>query len=139
MREGTPAGDATIAPSARGPASAAGGGADEFVGDGIATALSGLYASAMTREMIVQIWESEGVKPTGDTITVRDDREATCFVETKGELLAVSRVIRLDLRDGFIALGTAKDERFVFAYEDILGFKLAGPATPRDRPTGFAR
>jgi hypothetical protein len=93
----------------------------------------------MTRETIVQIWESEGIKPTGHSIIVRDDREATCFIETKGELMTVARVTKLGLRDGFIALGTAKDERFVFAYEGILGFKLSGAATPRDRPTGFAR
>jgi hypothetical protein len=107
--------------------------------DEIATRLSELYASAMTRETIVQIWESEGLRPTGHTITVRDDREATCFIETKGELMTVSRVTRLELNDGFIALGTAKDERYIFVYEDVLGFKLSGAAAPKDRAAGFGR
>jgi hypothetical protein len=111
-----------------------------FADDEIATGLSGLYASAMTRETIVQIWESEGARPAaGHTITVRDDREATCFIETKGEVMTISRVTRLDLHDGFIAIGTAKDERYSFVYEDVLGFKLSSPATSKDRAAGFGR
>jgi hypothetical protein len=140
---GTAAGFAWFVPLSLGDATPAGpgvaGGAVDSPGDGIATGLSGLYASDMTREMIVQIWEAEGVKAVGHTITIRDEREATCFVETKGELMTISRVIRLELRDGFISLGTAKDERFVFAYEGILGFKLSSPAAPKDRPAGFGR
>jgi hypothetical protein len=107
--------------------------------DEIATGLPGLYASVMTRETIVQIWESEGLRPTGHTITVRDDREATCFIETKGELMTVSRVTRLELLDAFIALGTAKEERYIFLYDDVLGFKLSGAAAPKDRAAGFGR
>lgn len=107
--------------------------------DEIATALPGLYASAMTRETIVQIWESEGLRLTGHTITIRDDREATCFIETKGELMTVSRVARLELHDAFIALGTAKEERYIFVYEDVIGFKLSGAAAPKDRAAGFGR
>src|SRR3954453_19216265 len=98
-----------------------------------------MYALAMTRGTIVQIWEAGGVRPTGNTITVRDYREATCFIETKGELMTVSRVTRLELHDGFIALGIAKDERYIFVYEDVLGFKLSGAAAPKDRAAGFGR
>ena len=94
----------------------------------------------MTREIIVQIWESEGAKLTGNTLVIREEREATCFIETKGELMAISRVNKLDLGEGFISIGTAKDERYVFGYADVLGFKLSGPTTPtRDRPAGFGR
>ena len=108
--------------------------------DVIATGLSGLYDLFMTRETIVQIWESEGIKPTGHTIAIRDDREASCFIETKGELMTVTRVSKLELRDTFIAITTAKDERFIFVYEDVLGFKLGGQNEKRDRPTaGFGR
>jgi len=91
----------------------------------------------MTRETIIQIWEAEGAKLTGNTVTIREEREATCFVETQGELMSIARLTKLDLRDGFVSLQTAKDERYIFAYEDILGFKLATPAAPRDRPAGF--
>lgn len=91
----------------------------------------------MTRETIVQIWEAEGTRAAGHTITIREEREATCFIETKGELMTVARVTKLDLHDAFITIGTAKDERYVFAYEDVLGFKLSSPAAPKDRPAGF--
>ena len=93
----------------------------------------------MTREMIVQLWESEGVRPAGNTITIREEREATCFIESKGELMTVARVVKLELKEGFIALATAKDERFVFAYDVILGFKLSSPAAPKERAAGFGR
>jgi len=91
----------------------------------------------MTREMIVQIWEAEGTKPSGHTLTIREDREATCFIETEGEVMTIGKVVRLDLREDFIALQTSKDERYVFAYNDILGFKLSSPTTPKERPAGF--
>jgi hypothetical protein len=89
--------------------------------------------------MIVQIWETEGSKLSGHAITIREEREATCFVETPGEVMTIGRLTKMELRDGFIALQTAKDERYVFAYEDVLGFKLASPAAPKDRPAGFGR
>jgi hypothetical protein len=93
----------------------------------------------MTRDMIVQIWEAEGAKLAGQAINIREEREATCFIESPGEVMAIARVTKLDLRDGFLSLQTAKDERFVFAYEDVLGFKLSSPSTPKDRPAGFGR
>ncbi len=94
----------------------------------------------MTRETIVQIWESEGIKPAGHTIAIRDGREATCFIGTKGELMTITRLTRLELRDSSISIATAKDERFVFASEDVLGFKLAAAPEKRARPTaGFGR
>jgi hypothetical protein len=93
----------------------------------------------MTREMIVQIWEAEGAKVSGHTVSVREDREATCFVQTQGEGMSIGRIMKIELRDGFICLQTAKDERYMFAYEDVLGFKLSSPSTPKDRATGFGR
>jgi hypothetical protein len=93
----------------------------------------------MTREIIIQIWEAEGAKLSGHSVNVREDREATCFVQTQGDVMSIARIMKIELRDGFICLQTAKDERYVFAYEDILGFKLSSPATPKDRATGFGR
>jgi hypothetical protein len=93
----------------------------------------------MTREMIVEIWEAEGAKLSGHAINVREDREATCFVQTQGDVMSIARLTKLELRAGYISLQTAKDERYVFAYEDVLGFKLSSPATPKDRATGFGR
>jgi len=94
----------------------------------------------MTRDTIVQLWEAEGAKLTGHSVNIREDREATCFIQTKGDVMSIARVTKLDLRDSFIAIQTSKDERFVFAYEDILGFKLSSIAVAKDRPpAGFGR
>jgi hypothetical protein len=93
----------------------------------------------MTRDMIAQIWEAEGAKLSGHVVNIREEREATCFIQTQGDMMSISRITKLDLREGFIALQTSKDERFVFAYEDILGFKLSSPSMPKDRPAGFGR
>jgi hypothetical protein len=83
----------------------------------------------MTREIILQILESEGAKGGSNGFSVREDREATCFVSTPGDLLQIPRVVKIDLKDKFISLQTAKDERFLFAYEDVLGFKMAASST----------
>jgi hypothetical protein len=93
----------------------------------------------MTREIIVQIWEAEGAKVSGHNVAIREEREATCFVATHGEVMSIGKITKMELRDGFVALQTAKDERFIFAYEDILGFKLASPSAPKDRAAGFGR
>ena len=45
------------------------------------------------------------------------------------------------MHDAFIRLvaKSLKDERFAFAYEDVLGFKLATAAQAKDRSAGFVR
>ena len=91
----------------------------------------------MTREIITQILEAEGAKASGSVFTIREDREATCFVSAPGDLLQIPRIVKLDLRDKFLALQTAKEERFLFAYEDVLGFRLAAQ-TVKERATGFS-
>ena len=93
----------------------------------------------MTREIILSILESEGGETKGGALSFRDDREITAFVSAPGELLAIGRVVRVEPKDKFIALQTAKDERFAFAYEDILGFKVAAASTVKDRSAGFSR
>jgi hypothetical protein len=91
----------------------------------------------MTREIIVSILESEGAEAKGSVLSFREDREVTCFVSAPAELLAVARVTRVDLKDKFVSLQTAKDERFSFAYEDVLGFKVAAASAVKDRSAGF--
>ena len=49
------------------------------------------------------------------------------------------RTVRVDLKDKFVSLQTAKDERFSFAYEDVLGFKVSAAATAKERSAGFGR
>ena len=91
----------------------------------------------MTREIIASILENEGAEGKGGSYKVREEREATCFISTPGDLLAIARVVRLELKDHYLALTTGKDERFAFAYEDVLGFKLAAPVPAKDRSAGF--
>jgi hypothetical protein len=94
----------------------------------------------MTREIIVGILEGEGAQASAGALTLREDREATCFISTPGDLLHVARIIRVELRDKFLTLQTAKEERFAFAYEDVLGFKLVVTAAHvKERTAGFGR
>ena len=93
----------------------------------------------MTREIIVSILESEGAETKGGVLSFREDREVTCFISAPAELLAVARVVRVDLKDKFVSLQTAKEERFSFAYEDVLGFKVSGAASAKERSAGFGR
>ena len=91
----------------------------------------------MTREIIMQILESEGAKGGTNGFSIRDDREATCFVSAPGELLQIPRLVKIDLKEKFVSLQTNKDERFLFAYEDVLGFKIAAARTG-ERSAGFS-
>lgn len=91
----------------------------------------------MTREIIVSILEGEGAEGKGGTFKIGEEREATCFVSTPGELLAVARVVRVELKETYVLLATAKDERFAFSYQDVLGFKLAAATQHKERSAGF--
>jgi hypothetical protein len=93
----------------------------------------------MTREIILSILESEGAEAKGSTLTLREDREVTAFVAAPGEVLNVARIVRVELKDKFVILQTGKDERFVFAYDGVLGFKFATTAAVKDRSAGFGR
>lgn len=103
------------------------------------TPTRGCMLVRMTREMIVQVWEAEGAKFSGQGVTIREEREATCFIQSSGEVMTIARITKMELRDGFLSLQTAKDERYVFAYEDVLGFKLSSPSMSKERPAGFGR
>jgi len=91
----------------------------------------------MTRDQIVQILESEEGKFTGGVLALRDEKEATCFVSSPAEILPISRVVKVELREPLIVLQTAKEERFFFQIADILGFRFAVATTTKERATGF--
>jgi hypothetical protein len=94
----------------------------------------------MTREIIISILEGEGAETRGGALTLREDREATCFVFTPGDLLSVARIVRLELKEKYLTLQTAKEERYAFAYDSVLGFKLVPAiANVKDRAAGFSR
>ena len=73
----------------------------------------------MTRDIIAQIWESEGAKLSGHTLAIREEREASCFVSTPGEVMSIAKVTKVELRDGFVVLQTAKDERYAEADREL--------------------
>ena len=91
----------------------------------------------MTREIIVSILEGEGAEGRGGSFKIGEEREATCFVAAPGELMAIARVVRIELKELYVSLTTTKDEKFAFGYQDVLGFKLAAPAQHKDRSAGF--
>ena len=91
----------------------------------------------MTREIIVSILEGEGAEGRGGSFKISEEREATCFIATPGELLAIARVVRVELKEQYVSLSTAKDEKFAFGYQEVLGFKLAAPAQHKERSAGF--
>jgi hypothetical protein len=91
----------------------------------------------MTREIIISILEGEGAEGRAGVFKIGEEREATCFISTPGELMAIGRVVRVELKELYVALSTAKDERFAFSYQDVLGFKLAAPAQHKERSAGF--
>ena len=93
----------------------------------------------MTREIITQALESEGFKSGQQGFVIPEEREATCLVSAPGDVLTVSRLVLLDLREKYIFLQTSKDERFFFAYEDVLGVRIIGKSQARDRSAGFGR
>lgn len=93
----------------------------------------------MTREIIASILESEGAEARGGSYKIREEREATCFISAPGDLLAIARVVRAELKEQHLTLLTAKEERFSFAYQDVLGFKMAAPAQAKERSAGFSR
>jgi hypothetical protein len=93
----------------------------------------------MTREIISTALEAEGLKAGAHGFAIPEEREATCLVSSPGELFSVSRVVVLELRDKYIFLQTSKDERFIFAYEDVLGLRLLGRSQAKERSAGFSR
>jgi hypothetical protein len=93
----------------------------------------------MTKEIIALALEAEGLKGGTHGFNVPEDREATCMVSAPGDLYTVSRVVVFDLREKYLLLQTSRDERFVFAYEDVLGLRLLGRAQAKERSAGFSR
>jgi hypothetical protein len=94
----------------------------------------------MTREIISAALESEGLKAGSQGFTIAEDREATCLVSSPGEVMSVSKVVVADLREKYLYLQTAKDERYFFGYDVVLGLRLLGKSSSaKERSAGFSR
>jgi hypothetical protein len=94
----------------------------------------------MTREIIAQALESEGLKSGAHGFAIPEDRETACLISAPGDVYTVSRIVVFDLRDKYVFLQTSKDDRFFFAYEDVLGVRILGRSQSKERSaTGFSR
>jgi hypothetical protein len=92
---------------------------------------------AMTKEILAQALESEGLSAGNQGYTIPENREALCLVGAPGEIFSVDKVVRLDLREKHVVLENSRRERFFFAYDVILGLRIVGASGTRG--AGFAR
>ena len=93
----------------------------------------------MTKDTLLQILKSEKLTISGDTVSVPEDREATLFISGSGETIQVPKVVKLEVSDSCLCLQTAKDDRFWFTYELLLGLRLLPAKQAKDRAAGFNR
>jgi hypothetical protein len=93
----------------------------------------------MTKDVIVSALETAGLESSPEGFAIPEDREATCFVAASADVLPIARVVRVDLRDKYVALRTHRNEHLFFSYENIIGFRLLGAAPDKERLPGFGR
>jgi len=93
----------------------------------------------MTKDTLLQILKSENLNIAGDSVTVPEDREATLFISGSGETIQVPKVVKLEISDDCLCLQTAKDDRFWFTYELLLGLRLLPAKQAKERAAGFSR
>lgn len=93
----------------------------------------------MTKDTIVSVLESEGLKGGAKGFDLPEGRELDTFVRSSSDMLTVGRICHLELQDKFICFENRKGERFFFAYEDIVGFRVGKEEGGKDRSAGFYR
>lgn len=93
----------------------------------------------MTREILAQALETEGLQAGNQGFAIPENREATFFVAVPGDLFPVERVVRVELKDKLVLLENVKRERFFFGYDSVLGLRVLASAAARDRAPGFGR
>jgi hypothetical protein len=93
----------------------------------------------MTREILALALEAEGLQSGNQGYAVPENREATIFLASPGDVFPIERVSRIELRDKLIVLENAKRERFYFAYDQVLGVRMLASAAARERAAGFGR
>ena len=84
------------------------------------------------------ILSSEGVKPGAKGHTLPSEAEASLFVRGGSECMTIARVVRVQLADAYLVAETNKKDRFFFAYEDVVGLKLAVQEPSKERSAGFS-
>jgi hypothetical protein len=92
----------------------------------------------MTKDTIVLVCEAEGLKANADALAIPEERDATFLIGAPGEILTVGKIAKIELRDKYLCLQTAKQERFFFTYDLVLGLRLTPPKPTKDQ-LGFGR
>jgi hypothetical protein len=90
----------------------------------------------MTREILAQALETEGLQAASHGFSIPENREATVFLAIPGDLFPVERVVRIELRDKVVMLENVKHERFLFGYDQVVGLRLITSAAAKDRVPG---
>lgn len=94
----------------------------------------------MTKDTIVSVLESEGLKSGAKGFELPEGRELDCFIRSSSEMVTVSRVCRVALPKEFVTFENRKGELFFFGYEDVIGFRIGLQETGKDRSAaGFFR
>lgn len=95
----------------------------------------------MTKDTIVSVLESEGLKSGAKGFELPEGRELDCFIRSSSEMVTVSRVCRVALPKEFVTFENRKGELFFFGYEDVIGFRIGvQEAAGKDRTAaGFFR
>ena len=93
----------------------------------------------MTKETLLAALEVEKLKMGSDGVVVPEDRDATFIVAGPGETMQVSRVVKIDVREGALCLETAKGEHYWFTYDLVLGVRLRSSKTAKEHAAGFGR
>ena len=93
----------------------------------------------MTKDTIVSILDSEGIKGGAKGLDLPEGRELDIFIRSSADMMTVGRISHLEPQDKFICLQNRKGERFFFAYEDVVGFRVGKEEGGKDRSAGFNR
>ena len=91
----------------------------------------------MTKETLCAILETvPGCKRTKDDFILAGDHEVTVFAGHNAEGLTVSRIARVEVRSGFVAVETFKGEHVCLAPEDVVAVRWQAAGTEK-RPAGM--
>jgi hypothetical protein len=93
----------------------------------------------MTKETLLSALEAERLKPGIVGIAVPEDRDAAFMVAGPGEIIQVSKVVKIEARDTSLCLENNKGERYWFTYDLVLGVRFRSAKLAKDQTAGFGR
>jgi len=90
----------------------------------------------MKKETIIAVLTAEGIKAQNGAFTLAEDREVQIIVRA-GETLTVSRIVRVEAAEDYMAFENNRSERFFFDYDSIVGIRMNRAQV--ERSAGFGR